>query len=61
MTSHEYADQHPTISYDTALKLVSHHLSDPRAELDAAIRQGDVVQAWHRRVDTKSLITWLGY
>lgn len=57
----EFAEQYPTISTDTALKITGEHLSRPFLELAAAIADGDVIQPERNRVDTESFLSWLGY
>lgn len=71
MTSHEFADDNPAISYDLAYAITGRHLAAPGVELAAAIAQGDVIvigrkpsSSWlteSDRIDTRSLIVWLGY
>ena len=71
MTSHEFADANPSISYDFAYRITDRHLAAPGVELAAAIAQGDVIVIGRApssarltetdRIDTRSLIVWLGY
>lgn len=71
MTSHEYADANPSISYDLAYRITDRHLAAPGVELAAAIAQGDVIVIDREfsgsrftasdQIDTRSLIVWLGY
>jgi hypothetical protein len=72
MTSHEYTQENPAISYDLAYAITGRHLSAPGVELDAAIAQGDVLVIDRKgqpyeplnasdQIETKSLMIWLGY
>lgn len=71
MTSHEFADDNPAISYDLAYAITGRHLAAPGVELASAIAQGEVIVIGREpsfaaltasdQIDTRSLIVWLGY